>query len=278
MLLAACVASPRPDRCEYGDRCEHDDRFEYDHGGIIRGDRTRRELALVFTGGEFGEGTAEVLGVLRERGVQASFFLTGAYLAVPEQRAQVRRMVADGHYVGPHSHGHLLYCPWDERARSLVDEATFRADLLANVAELRACGALPPGAPIWFVPPYEWFNREQVAWAARLGITLVNFTPGSGSNRDYVPETDPRFVPSTRIRDGILEFERAAPDGLCGFLLLLHLGSARVDKMHAQLGPLVDALVARGYRLLRIDELLDADAGARAAPRGAGRAGPRGPP
>jgi peptidoglycan/xylan/chitin deacetylase (PgdA/CDA1 family) len=227
-----------------------------DEGAAIRGDRSRRELALLFTGGAFGEGTGAVLDALRRRGLPAAFFLTGEYLAVPEQRAMVRTMLADGHYVGPHSDAHLLYCAWEDRRRNLVDEATFRTDLQRNIEDLRALGALPDGSPTWFVPPYEWFNRDQVAWAASIGVRLVNFTPGSGSNRDYIPEGEPGFVPSSRIRDEVLAFERTAPDGLNGFLLLLHLGSARRDKMHAELGALVDAILARGYRFVRIDALL----------------------
>ena len=49
------------------------------------------------------------------------------------------------------------------------------------------------------VPPYEWYNREQVTWSRELGVTLINFTPGSGSNRDYAREDDKHFVPSQRI-------------------------------------------------------------------------------
>jgi peptidoglycan/xylan/chitin deacetylase (PgdA/CDA1 family) len=225
---------------------------------VVRGERGTRTLALVFTGGEFGEGTATILDALAARGVPAAFFVTGAYLAQPALRAAVLRMLADGHYVGPHSHGHLLYCPWDDRQRSLVDEPTFRADLQQNLAELRALDALPPGQPVFFVPPYEWFNDEHVAWAAAMGVRMFNFTPGSGSNRDYIPEGERGFVPAARIRDDILAFADREPDGLDGFLLLLHLGADRADAMHDELGALLDALRARGYRFVRVDELLRA--------------------
>jgi len=43
-----------------------------------------------------------------------------------------------------------------------------------------------------------------------------------------------------------------------GYLLLLHIGAGpgRIDKMHARLGSLLDDLSARGYRFVRVDELL----------------------
>ena len=48
--------------------------------------------------------------------------------------------LAAGHYVGPHSHGHLLYAPWEDRQKSLVDKARFQADLYRNLAELGELG------------------------------------------------------------------------------------------------------------------------------------------
>ncbi len=227
-----------------------------EQGGIIRGDRSRKVLALVFTGGDYGEGTAAILDALHERRVQASFFLTGTYLAKPEHRELVRRMVREGHYVGPHSHGHLLYCPWEERGRSLVTEAEFAADLEQNIAELRGLGALPGNGPVYFIPPYEWYNADQARWAAACGVVLFNFTPGSGSNRDWIPEGERGFVSSERIRADVLAYEQKDPHGLNGFLLLLHVGSLRADKMHTQVGPLLDELQQRGYTFERVDGLL----------------------
>lgn len=230
--------------------------YTRDHGAVIRGDRTQRQLALIFTGGDHGEGTAHILDALQARRIKAAFFLTGGYLSKPGHLAFVRRMVAEGHYVGPHSHAHLLYCPWDDRERSLVTRDTFAADLKRNIAELRAQGALDDDARVLFVPPYEWFNADHVRWARELGVELINFTPGSGSNRDYIPEGERGFVPSRQLVADILAYEERDPDGLNGFLLLLHVGSLRTDKMHAQVGPLMDALARRGYAFVRVDEML----------------------
>ncbi len=236
--------------------CAINPRWTYDRGGIVRGDTSRKRIALIFTGGDYGEGTAPILDTLRDEGVKASFFVTGGYLAVPERRELVRRMVAEGHYVGPHSDSHPLYCAWEDRDRSVVSEAFFRSDLETNIAELRALGAVGDGERVYFIPPYEWYNADQVGWARRVGVVLFNFTPGSGSNRDWIPEGEAGFVPSGVIRDDVLKFERSQAEGLNGFLLLLHLGSQRQDKMHAQLKPLIDELRRRGYTFARIDEML----------------------
>jgi peptidoglycan/xylan/chitin deacetylase (PgdA/CDA1 family) len=226
------------------------------YGAVIRGDVAAKKLALVFTGDERGESTAAILDTLQERRVKAGVFVTGNFLRDPTLQPLVRRAVAEGHYVGPHSDSHPLYCSWEDREKSLVSEAFFREDLRRNIEALRLIGGLRGRMPRLFIAPYEWYNADQVRWSAELGVTLINFTPGSGSNRDYAPKGDRRFVSSRRIFDDILVYEKKDPHGLNGFVLLLHLGSGRKDPFHPMLGPLCDALVRRGYGFMRVDELL----------------------
>lgn len=226
-------------------------------GGVIRGDVSKKQLALIFTGGDFGEGTGHILDVLDRQQIKASFFVTGGFLHHPELRRLVQRAIADGHYVGPHSDKHPLYCPWDNRERSLVTEAEFRTDLQKNISDLRALGALQDRAkPVYFIPPYEWYNADQPVWARKMNVLLFNYTPGTGSNRDWAPETEKSFVPSQKIIDDILRYETKDPHGLNGFMLLLHLGSGRQDKTFLLLEPLLVELKNRGYQFVRIDGLL----------------------
>lgn len=224
-------------------------------GAPVRGDTSKKQVALIFTGGEFGEGSESILDALASRGVKAGFFVTGDFLRQPALVPHVRRMAADGHYVGPHSDSHPLYCPWEDRRKTLVTEQFFRDDLEKNIADLRALGARLD-RPIYFIPPYEWYNADQTAWSREMNVLLFNFTPGSGCNRDWAPEDHRSFAPSQKIFDDILAYERKDPHGLNGFLLLLHLGSARQDKMHPLVGPLIDELRRRGYEFVRVDQML----------------------
>jgi endoglucanase len=226
-------------------------------GGIIRGSTAARRIALEFTGHEFAEGGTAILEELARRGARASFFLTGGFLRTPAFAPLIRRIIEDGHYLGPHSDTHLLYCDWDARDRTLVTREAFVRDLENNLQAIEAFGVRRGDVRYW-VPAYEWYNAEIAAWSAGLGLTLVNFTPGTRSNADYTGEADRNFVPSQRIYDSILAREREDPDGLNGYLLLLHVGAGpgRADKMHHRLGSLLDDLSARGYRFVRVDELL----------------------
>lgn len=231
--------------------------FTYDQGGITRGPRDRPRIALIFTGGEFAEGADVILSALSERDVKASFFVTGAFLRTPEFERHLRRIVVDGHYLGAHSDAHLLYASWDDRGRTLITESAFRADLERNLDDLSAYGRTREQMR-FFIPPFEWYNQQITDWSARMGLVLFNYTPGTRSNADYMLDDDPRFIASADIAAGILEFEAAQPDGLNGFILLLHVGAGpqRTDKMHPHIGPLLDALTRRGYSFVRIDELL----------------------
>jgi peptidoglycan/xylan/chitin deacetylase (PgdA/CDA1 family) len=234
-------------------------------GGVTRGDTSKKELALIFTGGDFGEGTGHVLDVLAAEKIKASFFFTGDYLRKPQHQEYLKRIVADAHYLGPHSDSHPLYCPWEDRKKTLVTEEFFKQDLRKNVDDIAKYTANSPlrkqgvsSQVIYFIPPYEWYNQDQSRWSREMNVLLFNFTPGSGSNRDWAPESHKSFVPSQKIVDDILAYEKKDEHGLNGFLLLLHVGSERKDKTFLLLEPLLKELRARGYKFVRVDELLAA--------------------
>jgi peptidoglycan/xylan/chitin deacetylase (PgdA/CDA1 family) len=231
---------------------------------IARGPVEGRRLALVFTGHEFAEGGATILDELIKHQASASFFLTGDFLANPQFRPLVRRIVRDGHYLGPHSDKHLLYCAWDADKKTLVTKEQFTADIRANLDKIARLGV---ERPRYFLPPYEHFNADIARWTAEVGLSLVSFTPGTRSNADYTAEGVANFVSSAAIFDSIVTREGQDRDGLSGYLLLLHVGAGpkRSDKFHARFGALLDALAGKGYRFVRVDALL-APAAARSTP------------
>ena len=142
-------------------------------------------------------------------------------------------MVSAGHYVGPHSDQHLLYCAWDAARRTLVTREEFETDLQTNYRELLRFGVTRDRAK-FFLPAFEHHNREIADWTGSLGLRLINHTAQTRSAADYTIDSDPRFVSSQAIEDSILGRESDDPNGLNGFLLLLHLGAGpgRSDKMH----------------------------------------------
>jgi peptidoglycan/xylan/chitin deacetylase (PgdA/CDA1 family) len=234
------------------------DTLTFDRGAIVRGPRDTRRLAIVFTADQYAEGAGPILDALHHRRVHASFFLTGRFLRLPEAAVLVGRLRREGHLVGPHSDAHLQYATWDRPPRLLVTREVFEADLAANLRMLSKHG-IEPQAVRFFLPPFEHYTEEIASWTGQGGRILINLTPGTRSQTDYMTDDDPHFTPAREIVASVLKAERTDPDGLNGYILLMHLGAGpgrTRDHLHDHLAELLDELVQRGYGLIRVDELL----------------------
>lgn len=234
-----------------------DSRLELRAGGIIRGPKIEKRIALVFTGHTFAEGGETILNELARHRAKASFFVTGDFLTNTNFQPLVRNIIKAGHYLGPHSDRHLLYCSWDRTPKTLVTKEEFLRDVRLNVDKIAQLGVAGDRVR-YFLPAYEHFNEEISDWTHESGRVLVNFTPGTRSTADYTGEADANFVPAQAILESIYAAERRDRYGLNGFLLLLHIGAGpgRADKFHARFGELLDYLERRSYQFSRLDELL----------------------
>jgi peptidoglycan/xylan/chitin deacetylase (PgdA/CDA1 family) len=191
------------------------------------------------------------------------FFLTGRFLRHRRFGPIVARLRDEGHLVGPHSDAHLLYASWDVPPRLLVTRRAFEADLAANLRELQSHKINPDTIRV-FLPPFEHYTEEISRWARDSGLTLINMTPGTRSHTDYMTDDDPRFTSADAIAASILNAESSDPDGLSGYLLLMHLGAGpgrTRDHLHHRLPALLDELSRGGYNFVRVDDLLSVTAG-----------------
>jgi len=223
------------------------------HGAVIRNDTTRKIIYLISSADEFADGAGKMLDILAEKQVKASFFLTGNFLRNPEFASVVQRMRTEGHYVGPHSDRHLLYNSWEKRDSLLVTEKEFRKDIRDNLEELRKAG-IPKRENRFFLPPYEWYNRQISQWSWEMGLQVVNFTPGTGTNADYTTPGMKNYKSSAELSERLLRFESTQRLGLNGAFLLIHLGTHpdRTDKFYDLLGTIIDELRLRGYEFGRL--------------------------
>jgi peptidoglycan/xylan/chitin deacetylase (PgdA/CDA1 family) len=239
--------------------CRNDERhFIYSHGAIVRGDTTLKEIALVFTGDEFGDGASFISETLLKENLKASFFLTGNFYRNTEYRPVIKDLLKNGNYLGSHSDRHLLYCDWTTRDSLLINRKEFIDDLNSSYLEIGKYG-ISRAAAGYFLPPYEWYNDSIAQWTDESGLQLVNFTEGTRSNADYsYPEMGDQYVDSRTIFNSIVTYEENSFSGLNGFILLMHIGTdpRREDKFYLYLSELIKELKSRGYRFVRIDELL----------------------
>jgi len=217
-------------------------------GALVRKDITEKKVYLIFSAHEFVDGGAVIAQTLRKYKAKASFFFTGAFYKNPKNKSIINELLADGHYLGAHSDGHLLYADWTKRDTSLVSRDLMESDLKANYLKLAGFGISREKAS-FFLPPYEWYNTESVDWAAQLGLKVINFTPGIRSNADYTTPDMAGYRSSETIMNDIKAFEKNDPNGLNGCIMLIHFGTApeRTDKFYNRLGDLLTYLHKRGY-------------------------------
>ena len=231
--------------------------LKYEEGAIIRGNPDKKQLALVFTGDGFGDGADFIAATLKNKGIRASFFLTGNFYRNSQFKNSILELKAEGNYMGPHSDKHLLYCDWDKRDSLLVTQEVFQKDLANNYAEMKKLGIEMSNAR-FFLPPYEWYNDSISQWTRQMGFQLVNYTPGTISHTDYTTPDMKNYQSSAAIYQSIKQYESNTPGGLNGFILLVHIGTeeSRTDKFYKLLPQLIDELKSNGYQFLKIDEFL----------------------
>lgn len=209
----------------------------------------RPAIHLIFTADSMFEGAPYALDVMAARGVRASFFLTGNFLRdTTRNDAMVRRIIADGHYVGPHGDRHILNADWDADRTTLASPDSVVADMLANIRLLSRYGIAADSARV-VVPSFEWCNAAQSDALRRAGLLPVGPTPGIETYRDYTLPDMAEYQTADFMHRQLLQFDNGDPYPLDGAIILFHLGTqdARPDKLYHRLGDIIDTLDARGY-------------------------------
>ena len=175
-------------------------------------------VRLTFDDGPDATATPDVLDTLVERGVEATFFVTGEMTAALP--GIVRRVSEEGHRIGNHS--------WSHPELTTLDRTQVASQLRrTNQAIEQATG----NAPGEWRPPYGATNDLVQAAARDAGLdAMVLWTVDP---RDWA---DP---PATTIRDRVLQDVRP------GSVVLLH--DATGQNTPAALPMILDGLAERGY-------------------------------
>jgi peptidoglycan/xylan/chitin deacetylase (PgdA/CDA1 family) len=102
------------------------------------------------------------------------------------------------------------------------------------------------------MPPYEWYNQQIIDWSRKLGLEVINFTPGTGTNADYTAPEMNNYKSSHEIFENLKEFEKK--NGLSGAIILIHPGTEpeRTDKFYYKLDELIEYFKNRGYQFKSI--------------------------
>jgi peptidoglycan/xylan/chitin deacetylase (PgdA/CDA1 family) len=219
-------------------------------GAVVRLNPASKTIYLIFSADSMFQGGDKVLKTLKRNKIKGSFFLTGNFLRLKEQKDMIERIIKEGHYTGAHSDRHILYAPWDKRDKSLVTTDSLATDIKRNYDELAKFGIGLKDAP-WYLPPYEWYNKESVNVASWLGLKTMNFTPGTATPADYTTPDMKNYRSSSELIDKLFAFEKK--EGLNGAIILIHPGveDSRTDRLYDKLEDIIKRLKRLGYNFER---------------------------
>jgi len=207
---------------------------------------------LIFSADSAFEGATTILKTLDKHNAKASFFLTGNCLRMKEHESVIKQIIRKKHYVGGHSDKHLLYAPWgDKRDELLVSADSLISDFKQNMKELERFG-ININTVNYYLPPYEWYNKESVSIVERLGQSTINYTPGIRTAADYTTPDMKNYRSSQELIDSLYEYE--SKNGLNGCIILIHPGTHkdRTDKFYNRLDEILKHLKNKGYQFKQL--------------------------
>jgi len=131
---------------------------------LIRGPHEGKRVSLTFDDGPAERFTEQVLDILREHQVPATFFVCGRN--VEKHPDLLRRIVAEGHGVGNHTYSHLFV--YFKPRRRIAEEIDRTQAIIEKVAGFRPNIFRPPYGARWFglVPTLLERGMHLILWSA----------------------------------------------------------------------------------------------------------------
>jgi peptidoglycan/xylan/chitin deacetylase (PgdA/CDA1 family) len=196
---------------------------------ICRGKNSRRCLALTFDDGPDARSTPQLLDLLKEAKIEATFFCVGKKVAAnPELSA---RIIREGHLLQNHSYSHSPFTNFFSIARLRMELSQTQAAIQA------ATGTVPQ----FYRPPMGLSNPRTFRAAQSLGLKVIGWT---------IRSLDTIFTDPKKI---VARIARLEP----GAIILLHDGSIPAERLLATVKLLLATLRERGYDVVRLDKILE---------------------
>jgi peptidoglycan/xylan/chitin deacetylase (PgdA/CDA1 family) len=205
-------------------------RFQLFGDMVTRVETASPVVALTFDDGPKPGFTQEILAILREQEVRATFFVTGQ--ALERNLVEGQRIVEGGHELGNHSYSHAHMVG---RSYAFVRDEIERTDEL-----IRAAGH---EGEVHFRPPY----------CKRLIVLpyYLHITGRTTILMDVEPESYPEIAADAgRIVSHVLDETRP------GSIILLHVMNERRAETMKAIPGIIEELKSRGYRFVTVSELL----------------------
>ena len=196
-----------------------DKEYQNEDGRVVQ--KNKKHIAITFDDGP-SEYTVELSRGLKERRVQATFFLLGENME--GRRKMVEELVKDGHLIGNHSYHHV------QLNKLSIEEATGEIEKTN-----RLIWEWTGEAPVYIRPPYGAWSQEL---EKVVDMIPVFWNVDSLDWKDYDADTICRRVTSKVQPGSIVLFHNAA----------LHTPEA--------LPAILDCLINDGYTVVPISQLI----------------------
>jgi cellulose synthase/poly-beta-1,6-N-acetylglucosamine synthase-like glycosyltransferase/peptidoglycan/xylan/chitin deacetylase (PgdA/CDA1 family) len=204
------------------------------------------EVALTFDDSPDPKWTPKILDILKARHVKAAFMAIGSEAA--DNIGLLQRIVREGHEIGNHTWTHPDISEISPRQVEL--EITLTERLFESKLGVQ---------PLYFRPPYDideepdTDDEAEPAWRIQqMGYIIIGSKIDTDDWDEHPRKTTPEIIQSVFAQ---LDTMKVKPQ-FRGSIILMHDGGGDRSATVAALGPLIDALRARGYTIVPVSALM----------------------
>jgi peptidoglycan-N-acetylglucosamine deacetylase len=204
------------------------------------------EVALTFDDSPDPEWTPKILDILKAKHVRAAFMAIGSQAA--EHIGLMQRIVREGNEIGNHT--------WTHPDISLISPR--QVDLEITLTE-RLFESKLGVQPLYFRPPYDideepdTDDEAEPAWRIQqMGYTIIGSKIDTDDWDEHPRKSSGEIIKSVFAQ---LDTMKTKPQ-FRGSIILMHDGGGNRSVTVASLGPLIDALRARGYTIVPVSALM----------------------
>lgn len=192
---------------------------------IYRGNEKKPMAGLMINVAWGTEHIPEMLRILKQENVTATFFLDGSW--VEKNPEMARRLLESGHEIGNHAYSHPQM--------SRLSRAQIREEITKTEAAIQK---LAPVRSRFFAPPSGDFNQAVVEEADRLGMKTVLWTADTVDWKESMMPTD--------------MIARIQPELSNGTLILMH----PTDRTVKALPEIIRLIKKKGLKAGKVSEVL----------------------
>jgi len=194
--------------------------------------KTLKQVALTFDDGPDVCYTPQILDILKQNNVKATFFIVGLNAQAHPQ--MIRRIVNEGHAIGNHTWDHPVLLKLS--ADRVKEEVQKTEQLLYNITGLKTA---------MFRPPYGSTTPQLIDEISSLGYKIIDW---SVDTRDWDK------TPVSQIMDHVSN--EIYPGGI----ILQHCSGSKSEHLSntvKTLPQIISLLKSQGYSFVMVQDLLD---------------------